>query len=285
MTARTRFSSAISKSGARVSVRDEVRAKRLDKSARNVKVLTIDVERFPMRALSYERWQTTIPTDWIMERSRISCFAAKWLHEKKTTVIDERDGHREMTLAMWDMLSEADIVVTYNGEKADLPWMRNEFKFHGLGLPAPYKSVDLIKTNRKQFNLESRSLQYFGEFLGKGGKLDSGGAPLVRRLLEGTGTERDWKQYRTYNRRDTELTENIYLDLIGYIVDQPHIGLLSADENQRRCAHCGSAQLDLWRKPTYAYVRMYELYRCSACLGWNKSTSLIGSNQFTRMTK
>ncbi|GAA4175832.1 hypothetical protein GCM10022287_22060 [Gryllotalpicola koreensis] len=270
---------------ATVSLAGDVKALKLDKAARDVKVLTIDVERFPAKTLSYELWQVNIPKEWVLEPPRISRFSAKWLHEKKPFGADERSGHEAMVRLMWDALTEADVVVTFNGDRADFPWMNEEFERYGFGPAAPFKSVDLYKSAKARFNLMSRSLQYLGEFLERGGKLDSGGSGLVRRLVTGQGTEKDWRQYELYNDRDVTLTERAYLDLLPWLKNQPHMGMMIADGTESRCAFCGSTKLNLHHKKVHAFVRSYQLYRCAACGGWNRSTALTGHAQYTRPVK
>jgi DNA polymerase elongation subunit (family B) len=253
---------------------------KLAKETSNVRILTIDIETFPNLAYSFNTFKAFIPIEFIVEPSRMACFAAKWLGEKNTMFFSEwQHGRDGMIRAAWDLFEQADIVVTYNGDSFDIPRIQQETM--PLGPLAPFKSVDLIKTNRKKFDLPSRKLDYLtGRFLGMGGKMPHEGARMFVGAMNGEA--KYLKMFEAYNRRDVVVTERAYLALIPFLVDQPHMGVMIGDGNQHRCAFCGSARLKLHHKKVHAFVRTYNLYRCEACLGWNRSTVLAGEGQFTR---
>lgn len=262
-----------------MSLAGKVQAKGLAKAARHVKVLTIDVERAPGVGYFWDAWGTNITPDKMQSEPRIMSFSAKWLGDKNVISYDERSGHEAMIRAAWDLLTEADVVVTYNGEKADIPWFNEHFADYGLGPTAPFKSVDLIKSNRKRFKLVYRRLDYLaGRYVGA--SKDHTDFQLWLDCL--AGDEKQWERMRRYCENDVRLTEKLYLQLLPWLVDQPHMGVMIGDGNQRRCAFCGGAKLKLHQKQVVAFVRTYQLYRCESCLGWNRSTVLTGHGQFTR---
>lgn len=253
--------------------------KKLDKSARNVKILTIDIETRPMVVYSWGLFKQFHHTDQIIDHGGLLCFSAKWLGEKQPMFFRGEN----MVQQAWDLLTEADVIVTYNGWRFDIPRLNNEFLINGMGPTAPFKHVDLFKTNKQRFDLPSRKLDYIsGRVLGDH-KTPHTGFGLWQGCM--AGDEKSWRLMEKYNRQDVNLTEQLYLELLPWLVDQPHVGVMSQDENQRRCPYCGSAKLSLSQKPRYAYVRMYELYNCDACHGWVHSTALIGANHFTRAAK
>lgn len=256
----------------------------LSRAAKNVKVLTIDVERYPGRWRSWDNQPRFLRADQMIQPPRIFCFAAKWLHEKQPVTVDERGGHEQMTRAAWDLLSEADVVVTYNGTKADIPWLNEHFLDYNLGPAAPFKHVDLIKSNRQRFNLPYRSLDYLsGRVLGAA-KMRTEGDLWTQCEA---GDEAAYRKMLAYNVKDIALTEQLYLELIPWLTDQPHMGQLIDDGEAMRCAGCGHklTEKDRWQKPARAYVRSYALYRCARCGSWNRSTFLTGKPLLTRPVK
>jgi hypothetical protein len=262
-----------------VSLAERAKLPRLAKAAKHVKVLTIDVERAPGVGYFWDPWGANITPDKMQSEPRIMSFAAKWLGDKNVIFHDERSGHEAMIRAGWDLLSEADIVVTYNGEKADIPWFNEHFADYGLGPTAPFKSVDLIKSNRKKFKLVYRRLDYLaGRYVGA--VKDHTDFQLWLDCL--AGDAKQWARMQKYNENDVRLTEKLYLQLLPWLVDQPHMGVMIGDGNQRRCSFCGGAKLRLHTKQVHAFVRTYQLFRCESCLGWNRSTILTGQGQFTR---
>jgi hypothetical protein len=257
----------------------EKRAAKLVPAAKNVRILTIDVERAPGVGYFWDAWGTNITPDKMQSEPRIMSFAAKWLGDKTLIYADERSGHEEMIRRAWELLTEADIVVTYNGERADIPWLNEHFADYGFGPTAPFKSVDLIKSNRKRFRLVYRRLDYLaGRYVGA--VKDHTDFKLWLDCL--AGNEKQWARMQRYNQNDVVLTEKLYLQLLPWLVDQPHMGVMIGEGSQHRCAFCGSARLRLHHKRVHAFVRTYNLYRCEACLGWNRSTVLTGDAQFTR---
>jgi hypothetical protein len=266
-----------------VSLREVARLKGLDRAAANVKILTLDVERFPGRWRSWDNQPRFLRADQMLQPPRIFCFAAKWLHEKKPVTFDERDGHEAMIQAAWALMSSADVIVTYHGTKADVPWLNEHFLDYGLGPTAPFKHIDLIKTNRMRFSLPYRSLDYLaGRVLGVGKDKTDGS---LWDLCE-AGDETAYRTMLAYNAKDVALTEQLMLEILPWITDMPHMGMLVSDGEQQRCYACARpiTEKQRWSKPARAYVREYALYRCD-CQAWNRSTFLTGKAQFTRAVR
>lgn len=249
-------------------------------AAAHVKILTLDVERSPGMFYSWGPVPKFLSPDKLIEAPRIICFGAKWMG-RKPVVVDERAGHEAMIRQAWDLLSEADAVVTYNGAKADIPWLNEHFLDYGLGPAAPFKHIDLIKTNRAQWSLPYRRLDYLA-----GRVLDAGKDPTEFQLWLDclAGDDAAWKRMRDYNTKDVVLTEQLYLELLPWVVGGPHMGVLVGDGQTMRCHACGSVvtESDRVSKRARAYIREYGLYRCEHCGAWNRSTFLEGTRQHTR---
>lgn len=242
-----------------MSLLDDLKAApRLDKAAKNVKILTLDVERFPGRWKSWDNMPRFLSADKMIQAPRIFMFAAKWLHEKKPVAWDERAGHAAMIEQAWNLISECDVLVTYNGTKADVPWLNEHFLDYGLGPTAPFKHIDLIKTNRQRFNLPYRSLDYLaGRVMGTG-KVKTDGS-LWDRCEDGDPAA--YADMTKYNLGDVVLTESLMLELLPWITDMPHMGMLVSDGEQHRCYACGKpiTAAQRWSKPARAYVREYAI--------------------------
>lgn len=255
---------------------------KLDKRARNIRILTLDIERAPAIGYAWDMWQQNITPDKLISPPRTMCFAAKWLGDRNVTVIDERDGHQAMIEKAWELISEADVLITYNGEKADIPWLNEHFADYGLGPAAPYKSVDLIKTNRRQFKLPYRRLDYLaGRYMGEA-KHHTEFQLWIDCMA---GDPKAWDRMRKYNANDVVLTEKLYLRMLPWLVDQPHIGVLSGVRSEWTCPRCGSDKITKQEKVTNAFVRQYSLWRCSNCLGWLRDQFLRGEPVRTRSVR
>lgn len=266
------------------------KAAALTSAASNARILTIDVER-QRGEWKVERWDPFPPKylhmDTMVRRPRIMCFAAKWYGSDEVIFYDERgangrgtQGAKRMVRAMWELLDSADAVVTFNGDRADFPWMNEEFVYHDLPRPMPYRSLDLYKMNRTRFARPYKSLRYLARELGTAGKIDVSGKDLWDLCAEGNADA--WAEMREYNIQDVFTTEEAWLAELSWLNGSTHLGVLIDDGQTNRCPNCGSVNLTRHHKPARANVRAYEAFRCDDCGTPVRSNILVGKPQFTR---
>lgn len=267
-----------------MSLLDDLSGATLSKRARSLKILTIDIETKPMLVYSWGLWKQNHFIDQIVHDGGIICWAAKWFGEKATIFASERDGREEMLRQAWELLTEADIVITYNGGKFDIPRLNQEFMLLGWGPPAPFKHIDLFRVNARRFQLPSRKLDYLAQRSGTGQKVKHSGFDLWVDCMAGDDTA--WALMEKYNRGDVTLTERVYLRLLPWLDAQTHIGQMISDgTNGYLCPNCGSSKVTKHGKPVRAFVRSYSLYRCGNCGSWMRDTLLTGNSVFTRPVK
>jgi DNA polymerase elongation subunit (family B) len=172
---------------------------------------------------------------------------------------EHHDGRGTMLSRLWALLDEADIVVSWNGDSFDLPWIRGELATAGYTPPSAFISVDLIKTARS-FRLDSNRLDDVAQLYGRGSKMDTGGIDLWKACL--AGDRKAWDKMRRYNRRDVILTERLLDDLWPWIKNLPHRGQWTRD--RECCPSCGSTDLTLVGI-TYTKTLEYPKLRCDDC--------------------
>jgi len=134
-----------------------------------------------------------------------------------------KDGRVGMAKAARELLVEADAVVTYNGDKYDLPKITGEIMLAGLSPPPPVASIDLIKAVKK-FGYNMNRLAYIGPLLGLGGKVKHQGFNLWKEVMAG-----DVKAQKTMERyciQDVRLTEKLYHKVKPFIRNHPHLGVV-----------------------------------------------------------
>ena len=154
-------------------------AKRQVWSPKIPKVLILDIETAPMKAYVWKRWKENISLDQTISEWFCLCWSAKWLYQADTMsevltpeeVMQEKDS-RIMKI-LWELLNEADIVVTHNGDKFDLPRINSRFIINDLPPTTPYYSVDTCKVCKKQFGFSSNKLDALAGYFGFNGKLDT----------------------------------------------------------------------------------------------------------------
>jgi hypothetical protein len=237
-----------------------------------VKTLLIDIEQSPLIAMIYGTKNVYVSPQAILEPSRTVCFAAKWHGSKATKFYAEwNEGQAQMIRQAHILLSQADAVVHYYGNRFDEPCLNREFKECDLGPPAPFQSIDLYRTVHNRFFLPSYKLDYVGQWLGHGRKADSGGMELRKRLRE--GDPKAQAQFRKYNIRDVDLLEKVYDDLLPWIPGGTGQAL---HDNPDACPYCGGTDR---QSRGFAHTRggRYQRYQCKGCKGWYSDTKRVAA--------
>lgn len=252
---------------------------KLDANVKNtVRVLTIDIEWRPMRSYHWGLWDQNIGIVQIDDDGGLLCFAAKWYGDKEILFYSEQaDGHEAMVRKAHELLSEADVLVTYNGDKYDIRKLNQEFMLAGMAPPRPYKSIDLVKTNKSRFDLPSRKLDYLVQRSGVGAKVKHQGFELWLDCMAGDPAA--WALMERYNRMDVKVTERALLRLLPWIVNSPHFGMFTRDEFS--CPYCGAMKLER-KGETHTLVQSYPLYECRGCGGWCRGIRRLQDPTHTR---
>lgn len=169
------------------------------------------------------------------------------------------------------LMSEADALCHYNGNKFDLPILNQEFLFHELPPPDPSESIDLLKTARSRFRLPSNKLDYVAKRLGVGGKVKHRGMELWRDCMD--GDDAAWRVMERYNKQDVRLLEKVYNALTPWIVHHPNLSLYK-DDNRPACTNCGSNNV---RREGFRHTKThtYPRYQCRKCFTWLSGTKTI----------
>lgn len=231
----------------------------------------IDIETSPNQAFVWGIWEQNISLNQMIASSSTLCYSAKWLGERKMFFDSvHRSGPKKMLRGVHKLLSEADVVATYNGKKFDLPTLNKEFIVHKMPPPAPYKQVDLLQVARARFRFLSNKLDYVTQALGLGAKVRHPGFQMWVDCM--AGDAQAWRVMERYNKKDTALLEKLYMRLLPWIDKHPSHG---AFEDITCCPKCGGTKLQQ-RGYAVTQVMKYRRYQCVGCGGWargNKSVS------------
>jgi uncharacterized protein YprB with RNaseH-like and TPR domain len=106
------------------------------------------------------------------------------------------------------LLDLADVVMTWNGRKFDIPHLNREFLGLGFSPPSPYQQIDLYQVVKKNFLFPSNKLQYVSQALGLDGKVAHEGHGLWVACME--GDPEAWALMERYNKQDVWMLEEIY---------------------------------------------------------------------------
>lgn len=234
------------------------------------KILTLDIETSPMTTFTWGLKNQFISIDQIVEHPRVLAWAAKWHGKPKVEFRSEFHDDRElMVRRIHDLISEADIVVHFNGATFDMPWIRSEAALLGLKPYSPVQEIDLLKVARKQFRFPSYKLDYLVRRFELGAKMSTGGFELWVKCL--AGDEQAWSRMRRYNRHDVVVTEKLYEFLRPWITNHPSIGLFTGEDC---CDKCGGTDLER-RGYRRTRVSTYQAYRCRDCGGWSQGSRRV----------
>ena len=235
-----------------------------------MKILLLDIETAPNSGYFWGLWQENIGINQIIDSSTILCWACKWLHDDEIKFCSsQKIGHKRMLSKIHHLLSEADVVVTYNGARFDIPVLNKEFLVHGFSPPADYRQVDLLKVARNRFKFASNKLDFVAKFLGVGQKTTNTNFDLWVKCMQKDPDS--WKIMKEYNQNDVVILEKVYLRMRPWIKNHPNHGLYDKDPTLV-CPNCGSKH---YQKRGYSYTKSqkYVRFQCQAdgCHAWFRS--------------
>lgn len=249
---------------------------------KDTRILIFDVESAPATGWYWQPKTTFIPMDNMLEDGRIICWSAKWLNGPTMFSSEWDHGRVGMLASLGNLLDQADIVVGYNSDNYDIPYVNWELHRNQLRRPSPYKSVDLIKVVRKHFRPMYKKLDFLSQQLLGNSKIVTGGMDLYRALL--LGNDEDLREearslMRQYNKHDVVLTEDLYLDLLSWIDGHPPVRFSDSLESIV-CRSCGSEDMERagWKQ---AVMLRYPVYRCVSCGSYGRTT--VGRERITNM--
>lgn len=246
------------------------------------KILTLDIETQRALVEVWDLWPKYISIDQIKQPTRILCFAAKW-HDEEEILFeaawedDDAKAHRSMVKSAWTLFDEADIVVTWNGNRFDLQWFEAEFAKYDLGPPSPYRSIDLFVVAKKKFGrgLMSLKLDWSSRTFLKDRKVHHEGNDLWDDIRYGNKKQKlaAQKLMMEYNIHDTYLTDRLFDRFLPWIGG--NLAIYDEDNADRFCCvKCESTRLHK-RGKFFTTCFAYQRYRCMDCGAWNKGKKMI----------
>src|SRR5713101_901876 len=99
------------------------------------------------KLLVYDIETTDLDSDW----GTLLCVGYKWIGDKETNVLSILDypgvdflDDSNLVKAFHQIVSQADIVITYFGKGFDQPWLTGKYLEHGIPWPPNTPHVDLF---------------------------------------------------------------------------------------------------------------------------------------------
>jgi len=220
----------------------------------------LDIETSLHKVYTFVLFKAYIPPKQIIEPTRVLCWAAKWLGEKKVHYRNEHDD--DFIEKIYEMIDEADGIIHYNGKAFDMKHLNREFLLRNFPPPSSYTNIDLLLTIRKNFKMASNKLEWVSIQLGYDGKVQHRGVQLWIDCQE-HNDPKAWREMKRYNVRDVTEMEPIYFDLLPWIDSHPNWGHF-IDGKKVVCHYCGSDRVKkngLERRTIVPYQR----FKCIKC--------------------
>jgi DNA polymerase elongation subunit (family B) len=226
--------------------------------------LVIDIETLPAEVYAFTLRDSYISPDHVKVPDRMACYAASFVGEDKIHFYSEfHHGVQIMRQKLFEHMDEADVVVTYNGDNFDLPWIQRTL--HPM-VPSPSVSVDLYKVGRKNHKYLSHKLSYLLASLDLHQKLGHEGFQLWVDCLN--GDPRAWAKMRRYNKQDAAVTKELLTELLPYVKNMPHPALFDDSLPLLGCPNCEDGGNPQRRGYATTKTRRYPRFRCQACGKW-----------------
>ena len=250
------------------------------------KVLIFDIETAPIIPFVWALWDNNVALNQIKKDWHVLSWSAKWLgdHPSKIMYEDQRDAKNieddsEILISIWNLLNEADVVITQNGIKFDQKKLNARFILNGFQPPSSFKHIDTLRIAKKKFAFTSNKLEYMTDKLcTKYKKLkhaNFSGFELWKECL--SGNMKAWKEMEKYNRYDVLSLEELYHKLIPW---DNSIDFNQYHNEERYVCRCGSIS---FKKTGFYYTAAgkFQKYTCKSCGSETRSTK----NEFSKDKK
>lgn len=226
------------------------------------RLLFLDIETKPAVVHAWKLQDQNIALNQVVDPGGTICFSALWEGSDELLFhADWIDGHATMIEMAYRLLREAETVVTYYGDKFDLPKLRGEFLMADLPPLRPNISIDLHKTMKK-FGLLSNKLAFVGPLLTGEGKEGHEGHALWVKVMAGEPEAQATME--RYCRQDVRLLERLYDRMLPYLDRGYSTRRKAAPAPPPNCGACGSLQTRR-RGKQRKRGGWVELFQCLAC--------------------
>jgi hypothetical protein len=232
-----------------------------------LKTLFWDIEMRPLETYTWSLFPDSIPIVMVKKTQRIMSWAARWHHSPRMFYMDERDGYEVMLDGIWNLLDEADAVVSWNGKGFDSKQIRRAFSMAGMVPPSPWKEIDLMLAVKSQMKFASNKLDHVAQEFGVGHK-NKVDMDLWLDCMGDNGPEAmeaGWRKMKRYNKQDVNLLVDLYDLLLPWLPYHPNVALINGIPFA--CPTCGSTELQK-RGFFYSNAGVFQRYRCNACGAW-----------------
>lgn len=241
-----------------------------------LKVLFFDVETSWMVVKTHSPRVDYISSHQVVHRRFLHCWAAQWRGEKQ--VLSDRQTPEEaqakddlrITVSLAELVRQADAVVAHNGDKFDIPKLRNRLIISGQEPLGPVQSIDTLKVARQlgfdHNNLDSLAQELLGER-----KMDT-----PKGLWDDAyeGNDLALQRMTRYCKKDVVLLAQVFDKLLPHATST----LRLVDAMGEVCPHCGSTRFHR-RGTKRTQAASYAQFQCQDCLRYFRARTAEPTNK------
>lgn len=255
---------------------------------KKLNVLYFDLESSLMGTLTFGIWNQNISGNRITKHSHLLSNSWAFNDEPPQGVRLSPDDVAESNdlLVVVDTIraiEKADLIVSFNGKRFDVPLLKTRALFHGLPPIKFPPHLDLMQEAKKNFRFPSNSMQNISLYLGEHGKLATSGRNLWERCYHYQNYDDcndALAQMLEYGLQDIDATRDLHKRLQGWFKSPVNVGLITKeingvntkDNHELLCPHCSSKHVDKIGSKAYTSVSSFNIYRCgnSVCRGLSR---------------
>lgn len=216
----------------------------------------------PARVLLFDIETSNLAADFGV----LLCVGYKWLGESRVycpkidfTTKNHRNAEKALFEAFLPAYEEADILVSYNGKRFDVPFLQAKALEYGYNALPNTSHVDLYWTVKHSMRISRKSLQNAGYFLGLSNeKTPVEGKIWTRATL---GDPKALKYIVDHCKSDVLVLEELYMRLRSLVRGHPRVA-------GNACKACGSPEIQ--NRGRYVTKLKGTMWRtmCTNCGSW-----------------
>lgn len=210
----------------------------------------------------------------VPDRGKLYAIGHKWLGEKKVhtpSILDDNPpcgrcglmklGERPLLEKAHAVMSQADVLVTFNGTNFDVPWIQTKFLRERLKPLGDLRHIDLYQIARHKMRLSKKSLANISKYL----RLKNQKTYLDFDIWQkaGEGDAKAMKYIRDHAAADVLVTEELYVDYLRPLIKN-HPFMF---EDREPCRRCGGRMNRDKRITTLSGPAKVQ-YVCKKCGGY-----------------
>lgn len=207
---------------------------------------------------------TIICAGWkLLGQRQVNCINAWDFSTWKKDVNDDR----LLCEKIYEVLKDADCVVTHNGKRFDWKFLQSRLRKHKLPPLPKIHHVDTCVEAKRNFLLVNNRLNTVARFLTDQEKMDHEGWDLWVKV-HGRDPEA-MKRMSLYCMQDVIALEAVFEELRPVITSLPNYNLFSPLK-AKSCPNCGSSRLES-RGYRHTKTARFHRYVCKDCYTWSST--------------